>query len=81
MTADIAPVTLDPETLAKTMASVSERIATGRAELPPLPAVALEVLELARGDDVDIKKLTAVAQRDQALAGQILCGARPICLL
>jgi putative nucleotidyltransferase with HDIG domain len=67
-----ASVPLDPEAQARATAAIRERIASGRAELPPLPAIALEVSQMARGDDVDVAKLTSVANRDPALAGQIL---------
>lgn len=64
--------TPDAARIAAAVAAVQHRIASGRAELPPLPEVALEVLRLSRSDDLDVKKLTDVAGRDQALAGQIL---------
>ena len=67
-----SPVPLDAEAQARVVATIRERIASGRAELPPLPSIALEVSQLARGEDVDVAKVTSVANRDPALAGQIL---------
>lgn len=40
--------------------------------LPSLPAVAMEILELTDDPDVPIKKIAEVVQRDQALAGKVL---------
>lgn len=40
--------------------------------LPSLPAVAIEILELTDDPDVPIKKIAGVVQQDQALAGKVL---------
>jgi putative nucleotidyltransferase with HDIG domain len=61
-------------------ATVSETFTTdllayledGKLELPMLPAVVWEVVELTATDDVDARKLSAVMHRDQALASHVL---------
>lgn len=41
-------------------------------DLPSLPAIAVEVLEMAQAKDVDLAKIAAVISRDPALSGRIL---------
>jgi len=41
-------------------------------QLPSLPAIAAQVLELTRRPDVPIREIASVVQNDQALAGKIL---------
>src|SRR6478672_700253 len=40
--------------------------------LPSMPAIALQVLELAQKEDVDIAEIARVISKDPALAGKIL---------
>lgn len=44
----------------------------GTLELPLLPVVANQVLQISGDPDADVNKLSALIQQDQALAGQIL---------
>jgi putative nucleotidyltransferase with HDIG domain len=53
-------------------AEVLERLLSGKLELPLLPTVVWEVMELTAADDVDIRRLSDIIHRDQALAGHIL---------
>jgi len=53
-------------------ADLLERIAGGELELPMLPSVAWEVTALSAAPDVDVRKLSALIHRDQALAGHVL---------
>lgn len=50
----------------------ARQIATGRMELPPLPATAAEVLSLCQQEATDAAKLSAVIHRDQTLASNVL---------
>lgn len=50
----------------------ARQIATGKMELPPLPATASEVLSLCQQDSTDAAKLSAVIHRDQTLASNVL---------
>jgi putative nucleotidyltransferase with HDIG domain len=47
-------------------------IEAGRLELPLLPAVVWEVIELTATDNADARKLSALIHRDQSLAGHVL---------
>ncbi len=44
----------------------------GLLELPVLPAVGVEVLELTRNENSDAKSLAALIQNDQSLAGHVM---------
>jgi HD-like signal output (HDOD) protein len=48
------------------------RIEDGPLELPLLPSIVWEVMELTASDDVDTRKLSALIHRDPALASHIL---------
>jgi putative nucleotidyltransferase with HDIG domain len=48
------------------------RIEDRHLELPLLPTIVWEVMELTSSDDVDTRKLSALIHRDQALASHIL---------
>jgi putative nucleotidyltransferase with HDIG domain len=48
------------------------RLQSGELELPLLPNIVWEVMELTASDDVDARKLSELIHRDQALAGHIL---------
>ncbi len=50
----------------------ARQIATGKMELPPLPATASEVLSLCQQEATDAAKLSAVIHRDQTLASNVL---------
>jgi putative nucleotidyltransferase with HDIG domain len=47
-------------------------IASGKMQLPPLPATAAEVLTSCQSDNVDAARLSAVMHRDPALAASVL---------
>lgn len=51
---------------------VSGLFERGEIELPMLPTVANEILELCQSEDVDAAKLSEVLHRDQSLAGHVL---------
>jgi putative nucleotidyltransferase with HDIG domain len=53
-------------------AEIRSRILLGKVDLPPLPVTAVQVLRVAQSSDADSRVLTEIANRDQALAGQIL---------
>lgn len=53
-------------------ADLLEYIESGKLELPMLPTVVWEVIELTSGSDVDARKLSAIIHRDQALASHLL---------
>jgi putative nucleotidyltransferase with HDIG domain len=53
-------------------AEVLERLLSSKLELPLLPTVVWEVMELTAADDVDIRRLSELIHRDQALAGHVL---------
>jgi putative nucleotidyltransferase with HDIG domain len=53
-------------------ADVLERIEGGKMELPLLPTVVWEVMELSAADDVDMRRLSDLIHRDQSLAGHVL---------
>jgi putative nucleotidyltransferase with HDIG domain len=56
----------------KIRAALLARIEDGRMELPLLPNVVWEVMELTASDDVDARKLSELIHRGQALASHIL---------
>ncbi|MEZ5963305.1 MAG: HDOD domain-containing protein [Planctomycetota bacterium] len=64
-----APEGLVPEELSEALIA---RLRAGDLDLPLLPSVATEVLELARRADADAARLAEVLQRDQALAGHVM---------
>jgi len=64
-----APVELVPEDLSD---AIIDRLRTGNLELPLLPEVATQVLNLARQPDVAAARMAEVLQRDQAMAGHVL---------
>jgi len=47
-------------------------IASGKLELPPMPATAAEVMELCQQETTDAAKLSAVVHRDQTIASNVL---------
>jgi HD-like signal output (HDOD) protein len=51
---------------------ITTHLEQGTLDLPLLPVVATQVLQLAGDPNVDATKLSALIQQDQALAGQIL---------
>lgn len=51
---------------------VLERLEGGKIELPLLPTVVWEVMELSAADNVDIRRLSDLIHRDQSLAGHVL---------
>lgn len=52
-----------------------ERAVLSCQRLPSLPAVALEILQLCRSPDVDLRKLVAALGKDPALAARVLRAA------
>jgi putative nucleotidyltransferase with HDIG domain len=53
-------------------AEILERLLNGKLELPLLPTVVWEVMELTAEDDVDVRRLSDLIHHDQALAGHVL---------
>jgi HD-like signal output (HDOD) protein len=51
---------------------ITTQLEQGTLDLPLLPVVANQVLQLSGDPNADAKKLSALIQQDQALAGQIL---------
>lgn len=51
---------------------LQQQIEQGRIELPLLPQIASQVLQLANDDDSDAAQLAKLIQSDQALAGHVL---------
>jgi putative nucleotidyltransferase with HDIG domain len=51
---------------------VLERLEGGKMELPLLPTVVWEVMELSAADNVDMRRLSDLIHRDQSLAGHVL---------
>lgn len=64
-----APQELVPEELSEALIG---RLRAGDLELPLLPSVATEIIQLARRADADAARLASVLQRDQALAGHVM---------
>lgn len=63
--------------------TIEDRLRDGDLELPMLPQVSVEVLQLCRAPDTDAHAITAILHRDQSIAGNVLrvansplCGAR-----
>ena len=52
--------------------SITTQLEQGTLDLPLLPVVANQVLQLSGDPNADVNKLSALIQQDQALAGQIL---------
>ncbi|MEM1035091.1 MAG: HDOD domain-containing protein [Myxococcota bacterium] len=52
--------------------SVKSRLKRGKTQLPPVPGAAVHLMELSQRANVDAAQLTAVIQRDRALAGRVL---------
>ena len=66
-------LTADPtDAPTELQAALLERIEDGQIELPLLPDIAWQVLELSTADNTDAQKLAALIHRDQALAGHLL---------
>jgi putative nucleotidyltransferase with HDIG domain len=65
----IIPTTEIPERL---QAALLARIEAGDIELPLLPDVVWQIMDMSAADDVDIRKLSEIIHRDQALAGHLL---------
>ena len=62
-----------PQTDSETLrAHLSNQLEKGTVDLPLLPVVANQVLQLSGDPNADVNKLSALIQQDQALAGQIL---------
>jgi putative nucleotidyltransferase with HDIG domain len=51
---------------------LERRIAEGKLELPVLPEVASQVVQLSNDPNADTRKLAAIVQRDQAMAGHLM---------
>lgn len=63
------PTTEVPERL---QAALLARIEAGDIELPLLPDVVWQIMDMSAADDTDARKLSDLIHRDQALAGHIL---------
>lgn len=48
------------------------RINSGKLELPPLPDVVWQVMEISTADHIDARKLSELIHRDPSLAGHVL---------
>ncbi len=69
----LATATSPEEALPATLHEIVEqRIATGTLTLPMLPQVASEILAQGGSDAVDVRQLSDLLHRDQALAGHVL---------
>lgn len=64
--------TLPPRPIASLEEEIAAKVASGKLDLPLLPAVAAEVTALTARDDGDMKKLADVIRRDQAMAAHFL---------
>ncbi len=51
---------------------LEERIASKRLELPMLPDISFQIVNLCRSEDADAAQLTELLHRDQSLAGNVL---------
>jgi putative nucleotidyltransferase with HDIG domain len=49
-----------------------QRVESGQIELPLLPDVTWQVMEMTRSDDADIRKISEVVHRDPSLASHVL---------
>lgn len=70
MTESQATVELEP--VEQIHAALVDRIAKNELNLPLLPQVATEVMNLTSDPDAEMAKLAALIQQDQALASQVL---------
>ena len=61
-----------PDVYERLRTSVAKQLEEGTLELPLLPIVANQVLQLSGDPNADVTKLSGLIQQDQALAGQIL---------
>ena len=67
------PTTSNPSILpAQVREPLERRINEGRLELPVLPEVASQVVKLSNDPNADTRKLAALVQRDQAMAGHLM---------
>lgn len=67
------PTTSKPTTLsAQIREQLERRITDGKLELPVLPEVASQVVKLSNDPNADARKLAALVQRDQAMAGHLM---------
>ncbi len=67
------PTTSTPPTLSPLVREpLEKRISDGRLELPVLPEVASQVVKLSNDPNADTRKLAALVQRDQAMAGHLM---------
>lgn len=65
----VAPPLVDPQSL------VAELLATFRTpgyQPPRLPAIGIQLIELANDRDVDLRKITALLEQDSLLAGEVV---------
>lgn len=67
-TATLGPINV-PEQVQE---ALLKRIDTGDIELPLLPDVVWQVMDMSSSDDADARQLSELIHRDQALAGHIL---------
>lgn len=59
---------------------IEKHFATNELDLPLLPRVAMEVLQLCRSPNADAKRLSDILHQDQAIAGNVLRVANsPLC--
>jgi putative nucleotidyltransferase with HDIG domain len=70
MSESLASVELDP--IEQLHVAMIDRIANDQIELPLLPHVATEVLNLTSDPDADMSRLATLIQQDQAIASQVL---------
>ena len=67
------PTTSKPPTLSVQIRErLERRITEGKLELPVLPEVASQVVKLSNDPNADTRKLAALVQRDQAMAGHLM---------
>ena len=65
-------VPLQQEAIAGLRGQIATQLEQRTLDLPLLPVVAHQVLQLSGDPNADVNKLSALIQQDQALAGQIL---------
>ncbi|MDT7042990.1 HDOD domain-containing protein [Candidatus Nitronereus thalassa] len=67
-----SPTSVELEPLEQLHVAMIERVANDELELPLLPHVATEVLNLTSDPDADMTRLATLIQQDQAIASQVL---------
>lgn len=65
-------VSVDLESVEKIHSDLVDRIAKDELNLPLLPHVATEVLNVTSDPDADIVNVAALIQQDQALASKVM---------